>query len=56
MQSNYINSELLKEIITNNQVTTIYQNYERFRAGKLHRKQSADMSIRWLLESFLHLQ
>ena len=56
MQSNYINSELLKEIITNNQVTTIYQNYERFRSGKLHRKQSADMSIRWLLESFLHLQ
>ena len=47
---------MLKEIITNNQVTTVYQNQERFRAGKLHRKQSADMSIRWILESFMHLQ
>ena len=52
LQSNYINSELLKEIINNNQVTTIFQNDQRFRAGKLRRTQQANMSVRWLLEAF----
>jgi len=55
LQSNYINSEILKNVILNNQVTTLYQNYERFRTGKLHRKLQADMSIRWLLETFTFL-
>ena len=56
MQSNYVNGAVLKELISNDQVTTIYQNGERFRAGKLYKKQSADMSIRWILEAFTSLQ
>ena len=55
LQSNYINSQLFKETININQVTTIFQNDQRFRAGKLRRKQSADMSVRWLLEVYSSL-
>ena len=42
---------MLKEIIENNQVTTLFQNKRRFRSGKLYRKMTADMSIRWLLDA-----
>lgn len=56
LQSNYINSEMLKELITDNQVVTVFQNEERFRSGKLNRKKQGDMSIRWILETFASLQ
>ena len=56
MQSNYINQAVLKELISKDQVTTVYQNGERFRSGKLFRKGTADMAIRWLLEAFSSLQ
>lgn len=45
----------MKAIINKEQVTTIFQNSERFRAGKLHKKHQADMAVRWLLEVFLDL-
>ena len=38
LQSRYLNSEMLNQLITNNQVVTVYQNEERFRAGKLNSK------------------
>ena len=56
LQTSYVNSQLLKEIITNNQVTTVFQNDFRSRAGKLYRKKAADLSCRWLLETFSELQ
>ena len=35
MQSRYINSALVRELIGNSQVVTIFQNAERYRANKL---------------------
>lgn len=55
LQSNYINSTLLKEIIENNKVTTLMQNRCRFRSGKLHQRNEADMSIKWLLDAYTNL-
>ena len=37
IQSSYTNSTLMREVIKKNQVTTIFQNGERIRAGKLNR-------------------
>ena len=51
MSTYYLNSALIKETIENNQVTAIYQNGQRLRSGKIHRKLGADMSVRWLLEA-----
>ena len=55
-QSNYVNSALMREVIARNQVTTIFQNAERFRAGKLRRQSDADNAVRWLLDAYLGLQ
>ena len=52
LSSNYTNSALLRELIDNNQLTTVFQNGFRYRSGKLSRKMSPDMSIRWLLDAF----
>ena len=55
MSTYYLQSSLLKETIEHNQVTMIYQNNQRIRSGKLNRKVTADMSVRWILEAFLNL-
>jgi len=52
MQSRYVNSSLLREIISRNQITTIFQNAERYRASKLNRQSNSDMAIRWLIDAF----
>lgn len=49
--SNYVNSSLLKELIENQPLTTLFVNGQRFRSGKLAKKQSASMSVRWLLDA-----
>ena len=54
LQSSYINTELLKEIIENNSVTTLFQNKRRFRSGKLHRRQKSDLAIQWLINAAPH--
>ena len=54
-QSSYVNSALLKELIANNKLITIFQNATRLRSGKLSRPIHADMSIRWLLHAFQSL-
>ena len=38
LQSNYVNSSLLREIIEHNQLTTVFQNANRFRSGKYTQK------------------
>lgn len=55
LQSNYINGAVMKALIAKDKVTTIYQNSKRFRAGKLHKKFLADMTVRWLLEAFIDM-
>jgi len=52
LQSSYVNSALLKELISDNKLITIFQNAARLRSGKLSRQTHADMSIRWLLHAF----
>lgn len=55
VQNRYINQSLLREIIEKNKLTVVFQNEYRHRTGKLHRKPNADLSVRWLLESFRDL-
>lgn len=52
MQSRYLNFSLLKEIVAKNQVTTVFQNGERFRSSKLNRQSVSDMSVRWILDTY----
>ena len=56
LQSDYINSALLTEIISTNNVTTVFQNGERFRSGKIYNRINPDMAIKWLLNAFENLQ
>jgi glycerol-3-phosphate O-acyltransferase len=51
-QSSYVNSALLKELISNNKLITIFQNAARLRSGKLSRQTYSDMSVRWLLHAY----
>jgi len=55
VQSHYINRELLRETIARNQVTTIFQNAERFRADRLNRQSNSDVTIRWLIDVYCAL-
>ena len=50
--TNYINQALFQEVLENNTITTIYQNDERIRSGKINMPQEADQSIKILLKSF----
>lgn len=50
-----MNSALLKEIIENNKITTVFQNNNRLRSGKLHRRVMADMAVKWLLDTYITL-
>ena len=56
MQSHYINSSLLQEVIARNQVTTVFQNSERFRTGKLTRQALSDVCVRWLIDTYNSLK
>ncbi len=56
LQSNYVNCQMMKEVISSNQVTTVYQNGMRFRTGKLCRRLHAELSVRWLLETYAWMQ
>lgn len=55
LQSNYVNSAILKEIIENNKITTVFQNNLRLRSGKLHHRVLPDMSVKWLLDTYITL-
>jgi glycerol-3-phosphate O-acyltransferase len=46
---------LLKELISNNKLITIFQNAARLRSGKLSRQTYSDMSVRWLLHAYQSL-
>ena len=50
-----MNSSLLTEIILNNKLTTIFQNGDRFRSGKIYHRMSADLSIKWLLDVYMNM-
>ena len=56
ISSYYLNSALLTETVEHNKITMLYQNSQRLRSGKINRKQTADMAIRWLLEAYLSLK
>ena len=56
MQSNYINSALLSQIIEHNKVTTLFQNGDRFRSGKIYHRSGAELSVKWLLDAYINLQ
>ena len=42
-------------MIKKNQVTTIFQNGERYRAGKLNRQSYSDLAIRWIIDTYCRL-
>ena len=46
---------MLTEIIDNNKVTTLFQNGDRFRSGKIYHRRNADLSVKWLLDVYLNL-
>ena len=45
LQSRYINSAMVKEIIQNNKLSLIFQNSERMRTGKFYRRTTPDLSV-----------
>lgn len=52
----YLTSALINETINHNQVTMLYQNSRRLLSGKIDRNQGADISVKWLFESFINLR
>ena len=48
---NYVNQALFEEVISKNQITSVYQNDSRVRSGKISEPLSADNSIQWLLRA-----
>ena len=40
----------------NNNITTLFQNGDRFRSGKISNKCSADQSIKWVIDAYMNLQ
>lgn len=51
-QSRYVNSALLKEIVERSKLSLVFQNSERLRTGKFHRRTTADLSVTWLVDAF----
>lgn len=52
LQSRFINSALLKEVVADNKLTMVFQNSERLRTGKFYRRTSADLSVQWIVDTF----
>ena len=36
-------------------MTTLFQNGDRFRSGKIYHRRNADLSVKWLLDVYLNL-
>lgn len=47
-----MNSAMLSQLISDNQLLTVFQNANRLRSGKLSRQTQPDMSIRWILHAY----
>lgn len=52
LQSKFINSSLLKEIVADSKLTMVFQNSERLRTGKFYRRTTSDLSIEWIIDAF----
>lgn len=52
LQSRYVNSSMVREVIGDNKLTMIFQNKERLRTGKFYRRTQADLSIEWIVEAY----
>jgi glycerol-3-phosphate O-acyltransferase len=55
VQSRYINSAMLKEIIENNKLTMVFQNSERLRTGKFYRRTTPDLSVQWIIDAYRNM-
>lgn len=55
LQSKYVNSAMLHEVIKDNKLTMIFQNKERLRTGKFYRRTSADLSIEWIVDAYQNM-
>ena len=49
--TDYVNQTLFEEVLENNPITTIYQNDERIRGGKINLPQQSDQAIKMLLKA-----
>lgn len=45
----------MKEVIEDNPLTVVYQNGARPRTGKLHAIDQSELSIQWILDSYLNM-
>ena len=55
IQSRYVNSAMLKEIIENNSLTMVFQNSKRLRTGKFYRRTTPDLAIQWLIDAYTNI-
>ena len=55
LEISYVNQALLQEVIMDNPITTIFQNDERSRSGKLSSPNFADLMVRYLLNAQFEL-
>lgn len=55
LQSSYVSSALLREVIENNKVTTVFQNAFRHRSGKQSHQVFPDLAIKWLLDAYVSM-
>lgn len=55
LQSRYVNSTILQEIISHNKLTLLFQNSERLRTGKFYRRTTADLSVQWLMDAYRNM-
>ena len=50
IQSRFINSCMLQEVISKNNLSLVFQNSERMRTGKFYRRTVPDLSVEWLAD------
>lgn len=52
VQSEYINSQMLQQIIENNRLSVVFQNEARSILGKTTRQGTSDLAVRWIIDAF----
>lgn len=55
-QDNYINSQLLYEILNKHDMVMVYQNDIRIHTGKFSTPTTGDLSINWVLNAFSQMK
>lgn len=55
-QNEFLNSQMLQQIISNNRLSVVFQNEARSQLGKSSRLNNSDLAIKWIIDSYLDLK